>query len=128
MLPNAPKISLVGTIDYEVPVASGKVNATATGSYRSLAQFTYFGISTLPSGARLSQPAYLNIDAQIRYVDNGGWSIALYGNNLTNRLIRTWVDTLSNFSSTLPLINQGSLASTRLAAPRTYGVRVGFAL
>ncbi|SKC06322.1 TonB-dependent receptor [Sphingopyxis flava] len=128
-LPNAPKWSLVGNVDYDIPLGNGMVNLHADASYRSRAYFNYFGLATLANGSEVSQPAYVNLNAQIRYEDDAGWSIAAYGQNLTDELVRTWMDVLSNYSSpatsTTP-IDRGTLTGARFAAPRTYGVRFGY--
>lgn len=126
VLPNAPKWSLIGNVDYDIPLAGGTINMHGDLSYRSRALFNYFGQAQLSNGAQLSQPAYINVNGQIRFKSESGWSIAVYGQNLTDRLVRTWMDVLSNYSSPpSPLINRGTLTGARFAAPRTYGLRVG---
>lgn len=126
VLPNAPKWSLIGNLDYNIPLANGGINLRSDLSYRSRALFNYFGQADLANGAKLSQPAYVNVNGQISYKDSSGWSIAAFGQNLTDRLVRTWMDVLSNYSSPPgPLINRGTLTGARFAPPRTYGVRFG---
>lgn len=129
VLPNAPRWSLVGNADYDMPVLHGMLNLHSDLSYRSRALFNYFGQAQLANGAELSQPAYINLNAQIRYKDRSGWSVAVFGQNLTDRLVRTWMDVLSNYSSPpAPLVNRGTLTGARFAPPRTYGVRLGLSL
>lgn len=125
-LPNAPEWSLTGSVDYEVPVARGKLTLHSDLAYRSRAYFNYFEMAELPNGVEISQPAHAILNAQAQYVDRSGWSVALFGQNLTNKLVRSWQDVISQYTATAPLVDLGTVATTRFAPPRTYGVRFGF--
>src|SRR5262249_9887011 len=97
-LPNAPEFSLASRIDYDIPLSSGTINTHVDVSYRSRAYFSYFGLAELPSGAAISQPDYVNLNAQLSYTSNTHWSVALYGQNLTDEVVITWQDVISNYS------------------------------
>jgi outer membrane receptor protein involved in Fe transport len=62
----------------------------------------------------------VNLNAQLSYV-RSNWTIDLYGQNLTDELVRTWQDAISVFSGTAPLTDNGTIVTTRFAPPRTYG-------
>jgi len=124
-LPNAPKFSLTTGVDYEIPLATGKVQAHVDAAYRSRAYFSYFGIAELANGTEISQPSYVNLNAQLSY-GQSNWTVDLYGQNLTDELVRTWQDAISVFSGTAPLSDNGTIVTTRFAPPRTYGVRVRY--
>lgn len=125
-MPNAPKWSLTSAVDYDFSLGTGTLNLHIDAAYRSRAYFTYFGVAELPNGIPISQPGYTNLNAQIEYESDAGWSVAIYGRNLTDKLVRTWQDVVSQYSSTAPLADLGTVATTRFAPPRTYGLRIGY--
>jgi iron complex outermembrane receptor protein len=103
----APKFTASGTVNGHFPVAGGKLDASATLYYSSMVFFTFDN--------RIKQPAYATLDARLQWSpDNSGFSIAVYGKNLTNKITLA-----GNFISS-------TSDGVSWSQPRTYGVEVGY--
>jgi iron complex outermembrane receptor protein len=77
---NTPKWTLSGSLDYDLPVAGGRLNANTTLSYRGSSQ--QFEWKTPP----LDQSGFALWDANIVWRSPGNrFSIGLHGKNLTNK-------------------------------------------
>ncbi|MCL6728794.1 TonB-dependent receptor [Sphingomonas hankyongi] len=77
---NTPKWTLSGTVEYDVPVAGGRLNANTTLSYRSASQ--QFEWSTPP----LDQSGFALWDANLVWRSPGSrYTVGLHGKNLTNK-------------------------------------------
>jgi iron complex outermembrane receptor protein len=77
---NTPKWTASGTLNYEVPVASGRLNIGSTLSYRSRTQQFELRIPGLDQGG------YALWDANLVWrSDNDRWTIGLHGRNLTDK-------------------------------------------
>jgi iron complex outermembrane receptor protein len=76
---NTPKWTASGTLNYEVPMASGRLNVGTTLSYRSRTQQFELRIPGLDQGG------YALWDANLVWrSDNDRWTIGLHGRNLTD--------------------------------------------
>jgi len=103
----APKFTASTTVNGHVPLANGKLDASATLYYTSEVFFTF--------DHRIKQPAYATVDARLQWSpDNSGLSVAVYGKNLTNKitLAGTFITEVADGVS--------------WSQPRTYGVEVGY--
>jgi iron complex outermembrane receptor protein len=77
---NTPKLTLSGSIDYDVPVAGGRLNANTTLSYRSKSRQFEFAIP------QLDQPGFALWDANLVWRSIGNrYEIGLHGKNLTDK-------------------------------------------
>ena len=77
---NTPKWTLSGSLDYDVPVAGGRLNANTTLSYRSKSQ--QFEIAT----PGLDQKGFALWDANLVWRSDGNrYTIGLHGKNLTDK-------------------------------------------
>ena len=77
---NTPKWTLSGSVDYDVPVAGGRLHANSTLSYRSSSQ--QFEWKTPP----LDQSGFALWDANLVWRSPGNrYTIGLHGKNLTNK-------------------------------------------
>ena len=77
---NTPKWTASGTLNYEVPMASGRLNIGTTLSYRSRTQQFELRIPGLDQGS------YALWDANLVWrSDNDRWTIGLHGRNLTDK-------------------------------------------
>ncbi len=76
---NTPKWTMSGSLDYETPLASGRLNANTTLSYRSKTQ--QFELAT----PGLDQKGFALLDANIVWRSPGNrYTIGLHGKNLTD--------------------------------------------
>ncbi len=81
---NTPEWSGSATLGYTTPAGSGDLYLGSTLSYRS--ETTQFEIPN----SFLDQPAYALLDASIVWTsETGGFSLGLYGRNLTDKEYRT---------------------------------------
>ncbi|VVS97633.1 TonB-dependent receptor [Erythrobacter sp. EC-HK427] len=80
---NTPEWSGAATLGYATPLANGELYLGSTLSFRS--STTQFEV---PSPF-LDQDGYALLDASILYTDDSGWSLGLYGRNLTDQEYRT---------------------------------------
>ncbi|WP_340589166.1 TonB-dependent receptor [Erythrobacter alti] len=80
---NTPEWSGSATLGYSTPAGNGDLYVGSTVSYRS--STTQFEIPN----PFLDQSGYALVDASIVYNDDSGFSIGLYGRNLTDRIYRT---------------------------------------
>jgi iron complex outermembrane recepter protein len=80
---NTPEWSGSATLGYTAPVGNGDIYLGSTVSFRS--KTTQFEIAN----PFLDQPGYALWDASIVYNDDSGFSIGLYGRNLTDKEYRT---------------------------------------
>ena len=77
---NTPKWTLSGSLDYDVPVASGRLNVNSTLSYRSKSQQFEFPIPGL------DQEGFALWDANIVWRAPGNrFTVGLHGKNLANK-------------------------------------------
>ncbi len=111
-LSNAPEFSLRAGTDYDIPIGDAKLNLRADVNWQDRVYFTEF------NNADATQAPYATVNAGIKYTAaGGGWSIDVWGRNLTDKFI------VSNNIITAPLYNSIRVGS--LAPPRTYGVTLG---
>jgi len=80
---NTPEWSGSATLGYTTPVGAGELYLGTTVSFRS--STTQFEIPN----PFLDQDGYALVDASIVYNDDSGFSIGLYGRNLTDKIYRT---------------------------------------
>ncbi len=80
---NTPEWSGSATLGYTTPVGGGDLYLGSTVSFRS--STTQFEIAN----PFLDQDGYALVDASIVYNDDSGWSLGLYGRNLTDKEYRT---------------------------------------
>ena len=111
-LPQAPKFTVSGGIEYAVPAPSGTVIARAQGFYSSRVYFDEFNIPAI------SQPAYAKLDLSLAYRSNHGFELTGFVNNVTNKKT---IETAYQSSSLT-----GYPINGFLAPPRTYGVRLRY--
>jgi iron complex outermembrane receptor protein len=77
---NTPKWTLSGTLDYDTPLADGRVNLNTTVSYRSASQ--QFELRS----PGLDQPGFALWDANLVWQSRGSrWELGLHGKNLLNK-------------------------------------------
>jgi iron complex outermembrane receptor protein len=77
---NTPKWTLSGTLEYDTPMAGGRLNLNTTVSYRSKSQ--QFELRT----PLLDQPSFALWDANLLWRSNGGrYEFGLHGKNLANK-------------------------------------------
>jgi iron complex outermembrane recepter protein len=113
-LQNAPKWSLSGGITYEASVGPGKATANLNFGHRSRVFFDEF--NRVP----LSQKSNTKLNASLDYVlDDTGFTIGIWGRNLTNQAIASNAILNSGFIG-FPIYGY-------YEPPRTYGVRAGYA-
>lgn len=104
-----PKSALNLAINYSVPLERDKIDFNAGVYYNS-------GYFHEPDN-RLKEPAYALVNASIAYKFGDGYSIALWGKNLTNNAVANAAGIIS-FGTT-------GLFRASYAPPRTYGVTLG---
>ena len=76
---NTPKWTLSGSVNYDTPVAAGRLNANATISYRSRSQQFELGVPGLDQGS------FTLLDANLVWRAPGNrYTIGLHGKNLTD--------------------------------------------
>lgn len=77
---NTPKWTASGTIDYDVPIAAGRLNFNSTLSYRSGSQQFEIAIPGLDQGG------FALWDANLVWRAPGGrWTLGVHGKNLTGK-------------------------------------------
>lgn len=110
-VPRSPKNKFSIGAQYVFDIADWTGKARVDYSWQSK---MYFDASNIPNQ---TQGSYDNLDARLSFTAPGdAWSVALWGKNLTDELVRT-------YATNYPL-NQQLLVP--YAPPRTYGVTVGF--
>jgi iron complex outermembrane receptor protein len=131
---NTPRWTASGTLGYEAPVASGRLNINSTLSYRSSSQ--QFELRT----PMLDQPGFVLWDANLVWRSNNDrWSIGLHGRNLTNkRYIVSGYNFLSQNPDTgdfnrnpvtgnyIPTLGNEGVLTAFYGNPRQVFVSVGF--
>ena len=81
---NTPKWTLSGSVNYDTPIGSGRLNLNSTLSYRSKSQ--QFEIAT----PGLDQKGFALLDASIVWRSAGDrFTIGLHGKNLTDKHYKT---------------------------------------
>jgi iron complex outermembrane receptor protein len=81
---NTPKWTMSGTLNYDTPLSSGRLNLNSTLSYRSKSQ--QFEIAA----PGIDQKGFALLDASIVWRSAGDrWSIGLHGKNLTDTRYKT---------------------------------------
>lgn len=107
-LPGAPDITGNVTLDYSIPLSSGRIDLSST--------FFYNDGFTSDAAGTYRQDAYGRVSASIGYIADGDrFTVRVWGRNLNNsRSIQQFV--------------QSSLGGSKFAfdPPRTYGVTAGF--
>lgn len=119
-LPRAPGTTGSIAVDYTIPneVAGGEVSLHVDAAYRSRTYWTPFEYKT-----HSVDPQWMT-NAQIRY-DRGSWYIAGYVQNIFDVLYVTNGIGSGKLSTANGLVGEPAVFD-RYAAPRTYGVRIGF--
>lgn len=116
-LVSAPKFSSAATVDYSIPVnARWEFTLGVNANYRSR---TYF---TVDNDSLLSQAGYVLTNARIalgRTGDHGKFEVALWGQNVFDRLYLTQVIDVSAYTGSDLAI---------YAPPRTYGISFRYEL
>jgi iron complex outermembrane recepter protein len=79
---NTPKWTASGTVDYDVPVGSGRLNINSTLSYRSKSQQFELAVPGL------DQKGFALLDASIVWRSDR-WTVGLHGKNLTDTRYKT---------------------------------------
>jgi iron complex outermembrane recepter protein len=122
-MPQAPKYTATGSVDYATPIMSAmELGFSVAGRYSSRYKFYAFA----PDNAdRFFQPSYFTVDASVRLSNStSGWELALIGRNLTNKfIVSTGFDlTYTGARAGLPT---GIHADTRTSIydPRTIAVQ-----
>ena len=81
---NTPKWTTSGTLNYDTPIGSGRLNINSTLSYRSKTQ--QFEIAA----PGIDQKGFALLDASIVWTSAGGrYNFGLYGKNLTDTHYKT---------------------------------------
>jgi outer membrane receptor protein involved in Fe transport len=119
-LPRAPGTTGSIAVDYTIPreVAGGEVSLHVDAAYRSRTYWTPFEYKT-----HSVDPQWMT-NAQIRY-DRGSWYVAGYVQNIFDVLYVTNGIGSGKLSTANGLVGEPAVFD-RYAAPRTYGVRIGF--
>jgi iron complex outermembrane receptor protein len=106
-IPFAAKFTGSVAVSYTRELAGGNLNATTNLYYNSGFAFEVDNV--------LRQTRYAKVNASLKWTSHEGYSIGVFGSNLTDR--RT---------SLLQLTQQSGNTGTTYADPRTYGVTLGF--
>src|SRR5206468_7383667 len=102
--------SFAGSLNYEMPLQSGKLELHGDYSYRSKEQFQILAASN-------DQKGYGLLGARLAFrARNDRWSVALFGTNLTDKRYRT--------AGRGTLIQQAGFAYSSVGMPRQIGVEV----
>ncbi|WP_174278743.1 TonB-dependent receptor [Sphingomonas bacterium] len=106
-LPLAQKLTGNVALDYDTPIASGRVHANVTASYNGDYRFEPDNV--------LRQPAYVLLNTSLRWTSpDGHFSATLFGRNLLDKIV---IERTSTQGQGYPTIYG--------FAPRTYGVSAG---
>lgn len=112
-LPNAPRFSFGGGVNFDIPVGDGKVSVNGDGKWQSKVFFTEFNNSDAV------QKAYFIANAGITYHAPGDrWTVGAWVKNLTDKFI------IAN-----NIVAAATYAYPRVGSvmpPRTYGATLGF--
>jgi iron complex outermembrane receptor protein len=106
-----PGHSLAGSVHFEQPVRGGTIELHGDVGYRSKEQFQLLPRPHDPDGYGL-----LRARATFRPA-GGGWSLAVFGTNLTNKEYRT---------AGRGTVEEGGIAFSSVGMPRTFGVQAQF--
>jgi iron complex outermembrane receptor protein len=110
-MPRSPDWTVTLGAEYTATIGSGDL--TLRGEMRAVSDINFDQFET-PS---LKQDGYTTFNARLSYAaTNGPWSIALWGRNLANK---TYIQSMVRVDQFF-----GTVAN--YAAPRTYGLEVGF--
>ena len=114
VLKRAPKATILTYADYTANFGSNSLTFHGEAMYRSRTYYTPF------EDAPHSQPGFWLLNANIRFAfDNSRQSVAIFGQNLTNKLYATSIEDVARFLGPL----DGAPLYTHWGPPRTYGVR-----
>ena len=130
---NTPKWTFSGSLDYDVPVASGRLNANTTLSYRSKSQ--QFELRS----PGLDQPGFALWDANIVWRSAGNrYTVGLHGKNLTDKryitagynflLQNPWTGEFINAAgapATTPTLGRTGVLTAYYGAPRQIFLSLG---
>ena len=113
-LANAPEFTVAAFVDHSIDLGTaGSLDLSADVNLQSEVFFTEF------NNRDARQEAFALVNASATYhLPLNGWSIAVWGKNLTNKYA------LANTIIAAPLFSFVSVGSLR--PPRTYGVTLGF--
>ncbi len=112
-LPNAPEWTVNAGGELELPVGlPGRLSVRGDVEYTSRLFFSEYNERVV------SQKPVALLDASLRYESNAGWSLTVFGKNLTNELVRTG---MTIGAQAVSFMMNGSYKS-----PRTYGAKLGF--
>ncbi|MFC7047801.1 TonB-dependent receptor [Emcibacter nanhaiensis] len=111
-LVQSPKWSgrLAVTVDHEISDTGWLAEGTVAVSYKDQVYFTQFNHDAL------AQDDVTTIDANVRFSSDNGWSVNLWGRNLTDETI--YVGTF--------ILNSSRTNAGFLAPPRTFGATLGY--
>ena len=111
-LPNSPKYSATGSIQYEYSLpGAGKLTTRADLEWSSRIQFSEF------NDVNLSQAPVAKLNALMRYDSPSLWSLTFWGKNLTNATVK------ANELVTIQLWGYPRYGS--IEPPRTFGATLG---
>lgn len=111
-LPQSPKFTVSGGIEYAAQIASGSIVGRAQGFWSSRIFFDEFNVNAV------SQPSYAKLDVSLSYRRTDGIELTAFVNNVTDKKI---LETAYQSSSLT-----GFPVNGFLAPPRTYGVRARY--
>ncbi len=112
VLPYAAKNSIHAAATYAAPIGGSlTLQGRVEGNWRD---HVYFDPSNDPIA---TQDGYTTVDARVELSAQAGWSVALWGRNLT--------DETYALARTAGVIVPGQYTQ-QLGAPRTYGIEVGY--
>lgn len=106
-IPFAAKFTGSVALDYSASLGSGRLLAAANVYYNSGYFFESDGV--------LTQPRYAKLGASVKWTSDRGYSVGVYGSNLTDRRTAAFAATQSNGNAVISY-----------SAPRTYGITFGY--
>ncbi|MBB3358696.1 MULTISPECIES: TonB-dependent receptor [unclassified Novosphingobium] len=110
-LPNAPKLSVSGGIEYAIPAFGGTLTPRADAKYSS--SFYYSVFNTYDTQSR----PYVTGNLSLQYAPEGArWTLQAFVRNVGDKVVLAYA--AQNFNS--------RLNTYQFQPPRTYGVRFGF--
>jgi iron complex outermembrane receptor protein len=118
-LARAPKASGQLAVDYDVPVGAGELSLHAALTYRSKMNFGPFAFDVHEG------PSYVLLNGEVRYSPTANWYVAVWGNNLTDKLVVVNVPTAGSLWRPNGTLLGTATRLVRPGPPRTYGVRLG---
>ena len=112
-LPNAPRFSVGGGFNYDIPIGDAKISINGDGKWQSKVYFTEF------NNRDAEQGSYFIANTGVTYhARDDRWSVGGWVKNVTNKFV------IAN-----NIVAAGTYAYPRVGSimpPRTYGATVGF--